>query len=146
MNNNGIWHFETFFEGFSCSFSDFIYRFFSNNVALLGDRGSSDGLISSNHDNFNTSWSTFQDSIRNSISWWISEWENTDETLLLKFKVFLFKIELEIFWIFVFWKMILSETQNSLTISTKLGIGFFKFLIPFSCFRNWLSTDINMST
>merc|ERR1719278_1841119 len=67
--------------------------FFSDDTNRFGDSLGSNGMVTSNHDNFDTSRSTFVNSIRYSSSWGINHGHEADKSETFKGEVCLVSIE-----------------------------------------------------
>lgn len=137
MNDDGITFFSSFIPRNIFGFHDFIdcLDTAGDNVNLTSNGSSSRRLITSNHDNFNTSRSTLENSIRDTGLRRVDKRNKTTERKTSKFEVEISRagniensrVEGEFFTK----KMEFSETKNSFTFLTETEINLVEFSVPF---------------
>ena len=137
---------ESFIERNTLSLGDLVDSLFIDDIAEFSNRGSCNWLISSNHNNLDTSWPAFENCVRDCVSWWVSQRQNTNECLIGEWEIRIFHIEFEAFGEILFRKVIFGKSQYSFSILTEAFIGLCKHLIPFFWHRIWLSIQVNVST
>ena len=146
MDDNSVRFRKSLIKRLSCSFSYLIHRFFCYYVALLGYWGSSHRLITCHHNNFNPCWSALENRKRNTVSWGIWKWEDTNKALFFELKVDIFIIELKTKGIFILWKVVFSKSKNPLSIVSKSEVGFTEPSFPIWVELNRLAMFIDMGT